>query len=88
MKRQASVLVIRVITGEYFCPLGVWVVREATRKAMQSEPIEFADASLMLKYASSLLKKKFGLDASQIFRKSILLKNFREQLKLQSFYNN
>jgi len=55
---------------------------------MQSEPIEFADASLMLKYASSLLKKKFGLDASQIFRKSILLKNFREQLKLQSFYNN
>ncbi len=33
-KRQGRVLAIRVITKEYTVPLGVWVVREATRKAI------------------------------------------------------
>ena len=85
-KHQASVLAIRVITGEYFCPLGVWVVREAVRKAMDSKPLEFADGKLMLKYASSLLKKKFGVDAKHIFASSIMLKNLREQKKLPEFF--
>ncbi len=34
MKRQFSVVAIREITPEYFVPLGVWVVRESARKAM------------------------------------------------------
>lgn len=33
-KRQGRVLALRVITKEYTVPLGVWVVREATRKAL------------------------------------------------------
>jgi hypothetical protein len=86
MKRQGSVLAIRVITGEYFCPLGVWVVREAARKSMGSSPLEFADGNLMLKYASSLLKKKFGMDGKYIFGKSVILKNLREQKKLPEFF--
>jgi len=85
IKRQASVLAIRVITGEYFCPLGVWVVREACRKAMASKPIEFGDSSLMLRYASALLKKKFGVEASFIFRRSQMLRNILGQAKLSDF---
>ncbi|MBD3312733.1 hypothetical protein GF352_04750 [archaeon] len=33
---QASALVIRQITKDYYMPLGVWVVREAVRKALQN----------------------------------------------------
>ncbi len=85
MKRQASVLCIRIITGEYFCPLGVWVVREAVRKTMASKPIEFSDRELMLKYARALLKKKFGMNADDILNKSILLRNLKTQTKLRMF---
>lgn len=34
MKSQFSVLCVREITPEYFAPLGVWVVREGARKAL------------------------------------------------------
>ena len=34
MKRQASVLVIRIETPSYWASLGVWVVRESVRKAL------------------------------------------------------
>ncbi|MBS3173075.1 hypothetical protein J4399_01825 [Candidatus Woesearchaeota archaeon] len=33
IKRQATVLALRFITDEYWAPLGVWVVREASKKA-------------------------------------------------------
>ena len=45
-----NVLVLRFITGDYAVPLGVWVTREATRKAMNGKPIIFSDKELMLKY--------------------------------------
>lgn len=37
LKEQYSVLVVREILPEYFVPLGVWVVREGARKALQGE---------------------------------------------------
>ncbi len=86
MKKQGSVLVLRFITGEYACPLGVWVCREACRKALNEKPIEFSDKELMLKYAKMLVKKKFGQDISGVLEKSIMLKNLREQSKLSSFF--
>ncbi|MEM3690237.1 MAG: hypothetical protein QXZ40_00715 [Candidatus Micrarchaeia archaeon] len=88
MRRQASVLAIRVITGEYFCPLGVWVVREASRKAMSSKPLEFGDSALMLRYAEVFLKKKFGLDAHLIFKRSRLLRHLLGQAKLTQFFSS
>jgi hypothetical protein len=87
MKRQSSVLVLRFITGEYYCPLGVWVVREATRKSMMSKPLEFASKELMLIYARNLVKKKFGYDLDCILKKSLLLKNISQQKKLKFFFN-
>lgn len=85
-KRQASVLALRFITGEYYLPLGVWVVREATRKAMASKPIEFASRELMLNYARMLVKQRFGYDIDSLLRDSILLKNIKSQKKLSSFF--
>ncbi|MBW2977949.1 hypothetical protein KY331_03830 [Candidatus Woesearchaeota archaeon] len=86
LKRQGTVLTLRFITGEYAVPLGVWVVREATRKALSNKPIEFADRELMLKYAKNLIKKKFNYDLDNLLKNSVILKNLKNQMKLTRFF--
>jgi len=39
VRRSARVIIIRSISGDYWAPLGTWVIREATRKAMQNPPV-------------------------------------------------
>ncbi len=85
MKRQASVLALRFITDEYTLPLGVWVTREASRKAAQSKPINFASRELLLQYARIFVKRHFNYDADFLFAKSKLLKNLGKQQRLSSF---
>lgn len=85
MKRQASCLCLRFITGEYYAPLGVWVVRQAVRKTLENKPIEFSSKELMIAYAKGLAKKKFNYDISEILQKSILLNSIKTQKKLGSF---
>lgn len=86
MKRQASVLALRFITEEYYVPLGVAIVREATRKAMNSKPITFPSKEAMINYTKTLVKDKFNMDVDKILKYSILLKNVRTQKKLFSFF--
>lgn len=88
MKRQASALVLRFITGEYTMPLGVWVCREATRKALASKPVHFNSKNLMLDYCKNLVKNKFGFYADIILRKSRLLKELTSQKRLRDCVNN
>ncbi len=85
IKRQAGVLALRFITSEYTIPLGVFVCREATRKALKERSIGFASEELMLKYAKEFVRKKFGADVSQILRRSILLKERKQQMRLGEF---
>ena len=85
MKKQGSVLALRFITGDYTLPLGVWITREAARKAMQSKPIEFSSKELMLEYAKKLAKKKFGFDLDGILKNSVLLRDMKQQSKLVKF---
>jgi len=85
-KRQGSVIALRFITGEYAVPLGVWVVREAVRKTMESDPIKFADKDLMFNYAKLLVQKKFGYDLDNIFKKSVLYNQMKNQSKLSNFF--
>ena len=85
-KRQASVLVLRFITTDYYAHLGVWVCREAVRKAMQNNPIEFASKDLMLEYVRKLAKKKFGYNVNPILHNSKVLDNLGKQSKLAAFF--
>jgi len=85
LKRQASVLVLRFITPEYNIPLGVWVTREGSRKALSNKPIGFSSKELMLKYAREFIKKKFNFDLDILLDKSKLLKNLKQQSKLTKF---
>jgi hypothetical protein len=41
MGRQSSILAIREISESYWAPLGVWVVRQVARKAMNERPKKF-----------------------------------------------
>ena len=76
---------MRFITEEYTNPLGVWVVREATRNSINSKPLIFGDKELMLTYARSLIRKKFGFDLDILLNQSQLLKNMKTQRKLFEF---
>jgi len=86
MKRQATVLTLRFITDDYAVPLGVWVTREAARKALMNKSIVFEDRETMLEYAKALAKKKWGYDAGNLYRESVLLKNMKSQMKLRKFF--
>ncbi|MBR9698859.1 hypothetical protein GOV09_00175 [Candidatus Woesearchaeota archaeon] len=85
IKRQGSFLALRFVTGDYTLPLGVWVTREAARKAML-QGTEFASKELMMKYVQTLVRKKFGFDIHPILRQSKLLKN-QQQSKLRDFFS-
>ena len=85
IKRQASVLALRFITDEYTMPLGVFVTREATRKAVHNKPIEFASKELMFKYARHFIRKKFNADVDHLLNHSVLLRNIKTQSKLSQF---
>ena len=85
LKRQGTVLVLRFITDEYTVPLGVWVTLEATRKAVNTKPINFSSAELMIEYAKKLALKKFNFNLDKILDNSILLKSIKQQSKLIKF---
>ena len=86
-KIQASCLVFRFITGEYTVPLGVWVVREATRKSIAGKRMEFVSKDDMLLFAKKLAKLKFNYDLDVLIRQSKLLKNFTKQTRLKNFFS-
>ncbi|MFH1053091.1 MAG: hypothetical protein V1740_01615 [Candidatus Woesearchaeota archaeon] len=87
LKKRASILALRFITEEYSSPLGVWVVRETVRKTMEANPIVFQEERFMMRYAESYIKKKFGFDITNIFKKSLLLKEIRDQPSLKTWFD-
>jgi len=54
--RQASVLALREISEQYWAPLGVWVVREAARRAMAAAPERFDGLQEALARAGSRIR--------------------------------
>ena len=86
IKRQGNILALRFITGEYSVPLGVWVVRESTRKTMNNKPLEFSSKELMIEYAKKLALKKFGVNLDKILDKSVLLNKLKTQVNLTDFF--
>ncbi len=85
LKKQGSALVIRIITPDYYCPLGVFVVREAARNALKTSPITFANKDLMLRYTQLVVLRKFGYDISPVLKNSLILKAMKEQRKIWEF---
>ncbi len=82
IKRQASVFVLREITPDYWAPLGVWVVREGMRKALQNPPKSFDS----LDAAVSDLTERVKTPKSEWVQQAKMLSNFRFQTTLDSFF--
>ena len=77
--RTATVLVVRAVSPDYWAPLGTWVVREATRQALLTPPVEcpsFADAI-------ALLAERLG--GYRWLEKSALVPEMRSQRRLSDY---
>ncbi|PIY60429.1 hypothetical protein COY95_01815 [Candidatus Woesearchaeota archaeon CG_4_10_14_0_8_um_filter_47_5] len=84
-REQAGALVLRFITAEYWAPLGVWVVREAVRKALQEKPRLFDTPEALLLFAKTLALQKFRVRLQGLLSKSILLRERKQQKRLSDF---
>ncbi len=84
-RRQASIVLLRFTTTEYYASLGVWVVREAVRKTLETKPIEFGSESLMLEYAKKLAMRRFRYDLTPLLKKSTIIDARQRQRSLRDF---
>ncbi|MGV8171571.1 MAG: Nre family DNA repair protein [Candidatus Woesearchaeota archaeon] len=84
-KRQATIIALRLVTDDYWAPLGVWVVREAVKKAMNSKPIEFDTKEEMIEYTITLAKKQFNYDLNPTIKSSVLLRSIQTQRKISEY---
>ena len=85
IKRQASVLAIRLETPSYWAALGVWVVRESVKKALQTE-MKFDSREELLDAAKKISKIKYDFDNSGILNKSKLLRQIKEERRLGEWF--
>jgi len=86
IKRQASVLAIRIEGPSYWAALGVWVVRESVKKAMAKKGMIFKTKDEMIESARQIGKIKYDFDYEQIFQRSQLLKQIKTQRNLAEFF--
>lgn len=85
IKRQASVLVIRLETPSYWAALGVWVVRESVRKALKNK-MKFSDDNELIESAKKIGQIRYHFDITEILKKSRLLNQLKTQKKLGEWF--
>jgi DNA repair protein NreA len=85
IKRQATVLVIRLETPSYWAALGVWVVRESVRKAMK-KGMKFDSREELLNAVKQIGKIKYDFNPEDIFKKSKLLEQIKTQRQLGDWF--
>ena len=75
ISRQATVLIFREIKPEYYAPLGVGIVREATRRAFNNSPKHFDT----IEEAINNIGTRIQTPIEQIKEKSWILNNYGKQ---------
>jgi DNA repair protein NreA len=82
IKHQASCLVMRECKPEYYAPLGVGILREASRDAFSKQPETFNTIDEALQQA----QKRMKLPVEFFRQKSWLLKNQGKQTRLSKWF--
>ncbi|HJJ42736.1 MAG TPA: hypothetical protein O0X69_00475 [Methanocorpusculum sp.] len=77
--RCARVLCIRDISGEYWAPLGTWVIREAAHASLSSHPEKVGTLGEAVTFASQMLGTSFWIP------KMSLLRDLKQQKTLFEF---
>ena len=85
IKKQASVLAIRIETPTYWAALGVWVVRESVRKSLNKK-ISFNSKDELMKSAEKIGKIKFNFNPETIFKRSKIINEVLTQKKLMQWF--
>jgi hypothetical protein len=80
VRRCARVIVIRSVSGDYWAPLGVWVVREAVRAAMRSEPLMVASLDEAMQAAGAFT------GFPHLASNSTLIPEIKRQKQLTDFF--
>ena len=86
IKRQAAVIAIRIELPSYWAALGVWVVRESVRKALERRKLNFADMDDLIESTKKIGMIKFGFDSSKILKKSMVLEKMKTQTHLGNWF--
>ena len=86
-KKQASILVLRFETPDYWAGLGVWVVREAMKKTMDTKKFIFNDRESMIEQGRKIILDELNFDINNILVRSQLLEKIKTQMKLSSFFS-
>jgi len=86
IQRQAGVLAIRLETPSYWAALGVWVVRESVRKALDNGVMKFNSREELLESCKKIGKIKFDFDSQLIFDRSKLVKMYGVQKNLREWF--
>jgi len=84
IKKQASVIALRVETPSYWAALGVWVVRESVKKALKRE-MKFVSREELIESVKKIGKIKYNFDFSEILNRSKMIKEKKEQKSLREF---
>ncbi|MDO5846955.1 MAG: hypothetical protein Q4Q20_01460 [Methanocorpusculum sp.] len=66
--RCARVICIRDISGEYWAPLGVWVVREAAHKSLSGTPVKVSTLSDAVNAAAIKIGSRFWVPQIEMIR--------------------
>lgn len=82
IKRQASCLVMRECRPEYYAPLGVGILREASRDAFSKVPEKFPSVGDALAKAQTRMR----LPVSMFRDRSWIIKNFGKQTRLSRWF--
>ncbi|HJJ31647.1 MAG TPA: hypothetical protein O0X97_05300 [Methanocorpusculum sp.] len=77
--RCARVICLRDISGEYWAPLGVWVIREAAHKALEEKPLKVSTLSDAVNAAAFKLGTRFWVPQIS------MLKDMKEQKSIFDF---
>jgi DNA repair protein NreA len=79
IQRCARVIIIRSISGDYWAPLGTWVIREATRKAMAAPSIPCPSIDAAIVQATNII------DSDRWVKHSTLIPELQTQRTLFHF---
>lgn len=75
---QATAFVYREITDEYWAPLGVWVIREAVKTAMEGRGLVFGDVESALRHMVRRSRWKDWLRLAKLPKEARVQKTLRE----------
>ncbi|MBI2043373.1 hypothetical protein HYT25_03220 [Candidatus Pacearchaeota archaeon] len=84
IKRQASVLAIRLETPSYWAGLGVWVVRESVKRTMKKKMV-FNSKSDLIAGAKKISEIKYGFNPETILKRSKMMNEVLAQRKINEW---